>query len=120
MLTGTLCLTGSGRRLPAWSGGMPDPPDREVVVVVRGELDLATVPAVRRRLLGALRRRPDRLVLDVSGCAFADCTALTLLLQVQRSATRQGVALVLRRPSPALRRLIDVTGTALLLPSEDR
>lgn len=117
MLTRQRCPTGTGGRPPA--AGEVGSPDRDVVVV-RGELDLATVPAVRERLVEALGRRPDRLVLDLSGCAFADCTALTLLLQVRCAATLQGTTLVLRRPSPAVRRLLEVTGTTRSLQSEDQ
>lgn len=87
----------------------------QTTVVVRGELDLATVPAVRDRLAEALRPCPARLVLDLSGCDFADCQAITLLLQARAQAGRQGTDLVLHRPSGAVRRLLELTRLTVLL-----
>ena len=77
-------------------------------VVVTGELDLATVPVLRARLDAALAMRPAALHVDLAGCTFADCSAVDLLLAVRDAARRDGVVLVLVRPSRPVRRLLRV------------
>jgi len=81
-----------------------------VEIVVNAELVATTVPRLRDRLEDALRMRPERLVVDLAGCPFADATALALLLDVHRKARRQGGLLVLRAPSPRVLRAITLTG----------
>lgn len=75
-------------------------------VVVSGELDIATVPSLHARLDATLRRRPACLQVDLSGCTFLDCSAVDLLLSVRDAARRDGVVLVLVRPSRPVRRLL--------------
>jgi len=81
-----------------------------VEIVVLDELDAASVPRLRDRLEDALRMRPERLVIDLAHCAFADATAMALLLDVHKRARRQGGVLVLRAPSPRVLRAITLTG----------
>ena len=79
-------------------------------VLVTGELDLATVPALRARLEAAARHRPVCLLVDLSGCTFLDCSAVDLLLAARDAARRDGVVLVLVRPSRPVRRLLSLLG----------
>jgi len=81
-----------------------------VEIVVLDEMDATSVPRLRDRLDDALRMRPERLVIDLAACPFADATALALLLDVHRRARRQGGLLVLRAPSPRVLRAITLTG----------
>lgn len=97
----------SGVRLPGARTVLPGPGSRSAAsVLVTGDLDLATVPALRARLDAALARRPAGLYVDLAGCTFADCSAVDLLLSVRDAARRDGVVLVLVRPSRPVRRLL--------------
>lgn len=118
-----------GRQLPGV--GLADGPARagagsprercpEVAVSVRTDLDLCTVGEVQLRVGRALDRRPDRLVLDLSACPFADCRAVDLLLRTKAEAHRRGAVLVLRDPSPCVARLLELTGTAWVFLVESR
>ena len=76
-------------------------------VVAVGELDLATTPAFTAALSEALDDERQTLTIDLSGVTFCDSTGLRALL------TAPGHRPVrLRGPSPALRRLLDLTATA--------
>jgi anti-sigma B factor antagonist len=87
--------------------------DPEPVLYVAGELDVATAPAVRDAFLQLLGRDDvPELALDVSGVAFADSSGLAVLLMGARRWGERGKRLVLRRPSAALRRVIDLAGVA--------
>lgn len=79
------------------------------VLALRGELDLATVPALRDRLLEVVRTHRS-VVLDLSGLGFLDSTGLGLLVSaVKRLHARKG-SLVVTAPSPTVRRLLEVSG----------
>lgn len=89
-----------------------------MVLTVCTDLDLVTVPDLRRRICSALGNRPDRLVLDLSRCAFADCRAVELLLRARAHAARQDTRLVLRDPSAPVQRLLELTRAAAALDVE--
>jgi anti-anti-sigma factor len=77
------------------------------VLTLAGELDLNTIEEVLPVLEAALSAHPGSLVLDLSRVAFADSSALNLLLR-----THARTSLHLAGPlSPAVERLFEVTGT---------
>jgi anti-anti-sigma factor len=87
----------------------------EAVVTVTGELDLTNV-AVLEDALGPLAGDPDVgvVVLDLGRLSFMDSSAIAVLVRVART----GTALLLRRPSPAVRELVETTGLTQILPVE--
>jgi anti-sigma B factor antagonist len=81
------------------------------VVAVRGEMDLHTSPKVQ----GAIERASDNngvvaVVVDLSGVAFMDSTALSALVRSKESLGTKDVALRLAAPSDAVARIFSVTG----------
>jgi anti-anti-sigma factor len=80
------------------------------VVVVRGEVDFATAPLLRAVLDSVVGRRPARVEVDLSGTSFLDTDALTTLAAVRRRLAARRAVLVLRDPSPAASRLLELTG----------
>jgi anti-anti-sigma factor len=79
-----------------------------VEVYVTERLEVACLPAVRPVLDAAIRLRPDRLVLDVAGCSAIDAAGIGLLLDVHRDLWRAGARLMLRAPTPRLRRILRI------------
>jgi anti-sigma B factor antagonist len=90
----------------------------ETVVTVRGELDMATTPELRATLAEVLAFSPDRLVVDAHLLTFVDSTGLSALMLAERRCRIQGGQLVLRDPTPVLRRLIDLAGVEAVLQIE--
>ena len=84
--------------------------ERVAVVEVGGVLDLASVARTREQLHDALAAGPERLVVDLTGCTFVDASALSMLLDVHRRASRSGGVLTLRGCSPRVLRLLSLTG----------
>ena len=80
------------------------------VLVVDQELDLATVPELRRQVESALLGRPQTLALDLTRCAFAGVDALEALAALTAEAQRQGTTLVLVGLRPIVRRAIGLIG----------
>ena len=78
-------------------------------VVITGELDLTTRPALAERLSLVLRTRPRRLVLDLAGAGFLDCGSARLIASVGRLLP-DGGRLVIRQPSQPVRRVLELIG----------
>jgi anti-sigma B factor antagonist len=97
-------------------GGAGAGVDGDLTIEVRSELDLSTVTALRSVLETALRAASGRVVIDLSAVEFMDCASLRPLRAAARSLRRRGRDLVLRHPSPAVRRLLEVTGVGSELP----
>ena len=75
---------------------------------VSGELDLLTVPQLRDALAG-LGGRDRGVVLDFSGVSFVDSSGLGLLISTAgRQRPDAGGSLVVRSPSPTVRRLFGI------------
>jgi anti-sigma B factor antagonist len=79
------------------------------IVQVRGEVDIATAPLLRAVLDTVVGRRPARVEIDLSEATFLDPHALTTLAAVRRRLAARHVVLVLRDPSPAALRLLELT-----------
>jgi anti-anti-sigma factor len=78
-------------------------------IVVKGELDLVTMPHLAARLALALRDRPSRLVFDLSGTHFMDCGSARLIAGAGQRLPGGGRP-VIRHPAPGVRRVLQLTG----------
>jgi anti-anti-sigma factor len=77
------------------------------VVAPNGELDISTCPA----LAGYLQAPPgDVLVVDLADLTFLDSSGLGLIHAARREACRTGGSLVVSRPTPSVRRVLEITG----------
>jgi anti-anti-sigma factor len=81
------------------------------VVAVRGELDIGSAPVLRDALLRLLADgEAPELAIDASGVTFVDSSGLAVLLMASRRWNDAGTPLVLRCPSRALMRIVELTG----------
>ncbi len=78
------------------------------VVSPRGDIDIATAPAVREAMLAQVAGH--RLVLDLRGVAFMDTSGLQLLVEGRRRALAEGGEFAIVDGPPAVRRVIEVAG----------
>jgi anti-sigma B factor antagonist len=89
--------------------------DGDVFVVV-GDIDASNSPS----LAAALRPLGvgHDVVVDVAGVEFIDSRGLGVLMDAHRRAADGGRALVLRNPSPAVSRLLELVGLDALFQIE--
>ncbi len=93
--------------------------ENRVVVTLRGELDLTSVPTFERELREIEASNPDRLVIDLSGLDFMDSTGLRALLQARERAKTNDHELALRRGPRQVQRVLELTKTLDVFTFED-
>jgi len=74
---------------------------------LHGDLDLATMAVLEELALDAL---DQPVVLDLRGLDFVDSSGLRGLLLLRRRVDEAGGRLVLREPTPSVRRVLEVSG----------
>jgi anti-anti-sigma factor len=89
-----------------------------ILVRATGEIDMSTID-VLRRALDTARAEAATALLDLSGVTFIDSTGLHLLLDASHSSAVSDWDFFIVRPSRAVQRLIDVSGTADLIMVTD-
>jgi len=93
-------------------------PDRTPVVVLAGQLDLATAAvaeaAFEQLAPAGTNASSQDVVVDMTDLGFMDSSGLSVLLV----AVMQGRALRLRHPSDLIRQIIAATGLGQTLPIE--
>jgi anti-anti-sigma factor len=81
------------------------------LIRLRGELDVATAPDLRERLLETLNRlTPAGLILDLSSLEFIDSSGTAVLVHTERRAKLLGCTLVLVAPQAPVARVLQICG----------
>jgi anti-anti-sigma factor len=78
-------------------------------VLIRGELDLMSLPALAGLLTEVGRDRPGRLVFDLARTSFMDCGSARLIAG-SGQWLRAGRRPVIRSAGPGVRRILGLTG----------
>lgn len=81
----------------------------EIVLSLRGELDIATQPLLARAL-AEVDGSDARIVLDLSDLTFIDCANIGLIHDARVLAGMRGTFLELRSPRPDIQRVLELTG----------
>ena len=85
-------------------------PDGAVIVALEGDLDIASAPTARERLLSLLRPGACRLVIDMSAVRYTDASGLAVLVSTKRRAVLLGGELRLAALRPEVAGVLTVTG----------
>ena len=103
----------------ARAGAAPDIPtlqlrhrdlgDGLAVVVLDGEIDLATAPALKSTLTGLLSQGFGRFILDLSGIRHMDSTGLGVVVGFRRRLAASRL-IVIAAPTANVRAIIELTG----------
>ena len=89
-------------------------------VVLDGEIDISTCPAIRRFLMAAISGGDVHLAVDMSGVTFIGAAGIGVLVAAANRARQAGGSLSLLAPSPQVRRLLDVLHLDAILPAAQR
>jgi anti-sigma B factor antagonist len=77
------------------------------VIRVRGEVDMATSPLLRRALDECIASDPDRVIVEMSEVTFIDATGLRTLNEFDVGIRAGGGELLVSRPSWQVRRVLE-------------
>jgi anti-sigma B factor antagonist len=81
----------------------------EALLAVRGEIDLASADDFRRALESLIGEGRSPALVDLSEVTFIDSTGMAALVSARSTADAAGVELVLVRPSPQARMVLELT-----------
>ncbi|WP_232534195.1 STAS domain-containing protein [Plantactinospora sp. KBS50] len=89
-------------------------------LLVGGDLDYCTAPALWAELHGMIDQAPHRLTLDVADLRFVDSTGLAVIVQAWRACQESGTVLGLRTVPRFLESILRITGVAELLARQSQ
>ena len=79
------------------------------VILLRGELDAHTAPQLDEVIVDIVTGGAEQLVLDMGGVEFVDSSGLRSLIRARTEGDAERVV-VIRDPSAATLRLLEITG----------
>ena len=88
------------------------------VITVGGELDFINAPALQCAVARLCETPPPSLVLDMAGVEFIDVAAARVIVTAAQAWPGPD-PIVIRDPSPIVRRLLQVTGWAAAVRLEE-
>lgn len=87
-----------------------------VTVYIRGEIDHHTAVSIRNGIDGMLfEKRPEKLILDLSGVSFMDSSGLGLIMGRLSVMKSLGGEMILQQPSRETRTMLQLAGMERLL-----
>ncbi|MEU2233830.1 STAS domain-containing protein [Streptomyces vietnamensis] len=92
---------------------------RTAVLTVAGELDMETADRLQELLAEQFGQGRRRLVLDLSALDFMDSSGLNVLIRAVNKARESDGDLYLAAPTPAVRRILEITGVMATIPPHD-
>ena len=90
----------------------------DVVVVLRGDIDLTNAEQIDTYTEAAIKAEVRRLTFDLSAVEFMDSQGLYALLRASEALRANGADIRLRAPSPAAALVLEVTAIDARLPVE--
>ena len=91
----------------------------DAVLLLVGEIDMATAGELRAATTRTIQSPPDRVVLDFGGVTFCDSQGLSTLISLNREVSAAGSTLVLANVGDFMGRLLEITGLRAAFTVED-
>jgi anti-sigma B factor antagonist len=85
---------------------------KATVIAVRGELDLASSPALQEELDRVSASDAEMLIIDLRELDFMDSTGLSVLVRAHQRAEEQGRQLAVVKGPQQVQRLLSLTGVS--------
>jgi anti-sigma B factor antagonist len=79
----------------------------QIIVALKGEIDLENSPAARELLLGSVAENRNLLV-DLSGVTYIDSSGVASLVEALQASRKNGTGFALAAASEAARRVLEL------------
>jgi len=90
--------------------------DGHVCIVMSGEIDMTSAARFEAAVTHALdAHRPATLELSLAGVTFMDSSGIRVLLRAHQAARARNCTLTVGQVSPAVARVLDITGVRAVL-----
>jgi len=86
------------------------PDDGGDLLILSGELDLASAPRVLEAVELLSQMAADHVVVDISGLRFLDAAGLSALIRAREQLVGDGLTMTLRGIPACVLRVLDITG----------
>jgi anti-sigma B factor antagonist len=89
------------------------------LIRLQGDVDLASAATIRELLTTAIGADDGDLVVDMSKVTFMGATGLNILVSVRNRLDDSGRRLIVKSPSPSVRRILGICQMDQILAIED-
>ncbi|MFD9002476.1 STAS domain-containing protein [Streptomyces sp. NPDC059582] len=86
------------------------------LVAVEGHLDLDTATEFQHHLANQLHHGRRHFLLDLAAVPFMDSSGMNIVLRVYQEAREVSGSVHVISPTPAVRRILDLTGVSITVP----
>jgi anti-sigma B factor antagonist len=83
-------------------------PDWDNFLPLEGEIDLHRSPRVERSLESMIKKRPERIVVDLSGVTFIDSSGMAVLIRAMQNMKEYGGKLSLSGLNDTVRPIFEI------------
>lgn len=83
-------------------------PDPATVLPLEGDIDLHVSPRLENALKSIIRKRPDRVIVDMSSVTFIDSSGLAVLIRAMQDVQDYGGKLILLGIGPGVRSILEI------------
>ncbi|MET9735699.1 STAS domain-containing protein [Streptomyces sp. NPDC006458] len=87
-----------------------------VLLTVAGDLDAATATELQHHLANQLHHGRRHFLLDIRDVPFMDSSGMNIILRVYQEVRDDLGGVYVISPTPAVRRVLDLTGVSLTVP----
>jgi stage II sporulation protein AA (anti-sigma F factor antagonist) len=92
------------------------PREDAVLLTVGGDLDAVTAAELQQHLARQLGQGRRHVLLDIAGVPFMDSSGMNIILRVYQEVRDAAGGVYVISPTPAVRRILDLTGVSLTVP----
>lgn len=96
------------------------PREDVALVTVAGHLDLDTATEFQAHLANQLHHGRRHFLIDLSEVPFMDSSGMNIILRVYQEARALPGSVHVINPTPAVRRVLDLTGVSITVPISDK
>jgi len=95
------------------------PREDTALITVEGDLDIDTATELQHHLANQLHHGRRHFLLDLAAVPFMDSSGMNIVLRTYQETQATSGSVRVIAPAPAVRRILDLTGVSLTVPTDD-